>query len=315
MLDADSSETAQVAGSSRGPRRWHDPGHAPERLPRPQPLARHDRRHRAAPLARHRPRGGRRRRRGRLHGPVDGLPPRHVPTRRSGSPSSRRRSPASARRAATVAGARRSSPPRSSGWPPSAAATRRCGCSTCCTTRSPTSAGSPTRRASTATSTRAATSPSRATRRSSNGSVRRLPTIARWGFGEEDHRLLDAHEVTAIAGVRDALGGSFTPHCAAIHPARLVRGLADAVERRGVVVHERTTAVDVRSRRVVTAHGTVRAEHVVLATEGYTPTVAGRRRRHRADLLAHDGDGAAARRHLGADRARRSARRSPTTGT
>ncbi len=32
------------------------------------------------------------------------------------------------------------------------------------------------------------------------------------------------------------------------------------------------------SRRVVTPHGTVRAEHVVLATEGYTPTVAGRRR-------------------------------------
>ena len=44
-----------------------------------------------------------------------------------------------------------------------------------------------------------------------------------WGFGEDDHRLLDAHEVTAVAGVSDALGGSFTPHCAAIHPARLVR--------------------------------------------------------------------------------------------
>ena len=49
-----------------------------------------------------------------------------------------------------------------------------------------------------------------------------------WGFGDEDHRLLDAHEVTAIAAVTDALGGSFTPHCAAIHPARLVRGLAAA---------------------------------------------------------------------------------------
>ncbi|WP_246111249.1 NAD(P)/FAD-dependent oxidoreductase [Terrabacter aerolatus] len=99
-----------------------------------------------------------------------------------------------------------------------------------------------------------------------------------WGFGEADHRLLDAHEVTAFAGVSDALGGSFTPHCAAIHPARLVRGLADAVERRGVVIHERTMAADVRSHRVVTPHGTVRADHVVLATEGYTPTVAGRRR-------------------------------------
>jgi glycine/D-amino acid oxidase-like deaminating enzyme len=99
-----------------------------------------------------------------------------------------------------------------------------------------------------------------------------------WGFGEDDHRLLDAPEVTEVAAVTDALGGAFTPHCAASHPARLVRGLADAVERRGVAVHERTNAVDVRSHRVVTPHGTVRAEHVVLATEGYTPTVAGRRR-------------------------------------
>jgi glycine/D-amino acid oxidase-like deaminating enzyme len=99
-----------------------------------------------------------------------------------------------------------------------------------------------------------------------------------WGFGGDDHRLLDAHEVTEMASVSEALGGSWTPHCAAIHPARLVRGLAEAVERRGGVIHERTPAVDVRSRRVVTPHGTVRAEHVVLATEGYTPTVAGRRR-------------------------------------
>ena len=101
---------------------------------------------------------------------------------------------------------------------------------------------------------------------------------AAWGFGEEDHQLLDADGVQEIAAVDGALGGAWTPHCAAIHPARLVRGLADAVERRGATIYEQTEAVDVHSRRVVTPHGTVRAEHVVLATEGYTATVAGRRR-------------------------------------
>jgi len=105
-----------------------------------------------------------------------------------------------------------------------------------------------------------------------------LADFRSWGFGDADHRLLDSHEVAEFAHVSDALGGSWTPHCAAIHPARLVRGLARVAERRGAVIHERTSAVDVRSRRVVTPHGTVRAEHVVLATEGYTPTVAGRRR-------------------------------------
>jgi glycine/D-amino acid oxidase-like deaminating enzyme len=101
---------------------------------------------------------------------------------------------------------------------------------------------------------------------------------AAWGFGEEDHRLLSAAEVHELARVAGALGGAWTPHCAVIHPARLARGLARAVERRGVRILERTTALDVVSGRVVTSYGTIRAEHVVLATEGYTPTLPGRRR-------------------------------------
>ena len=101
---------------------------------------------------------------------------------------------------------------------------------------------------------------------------------ASWGFGADDHRLLSAGEVGEFASVAGALGGAWTPHCAVVHPARLVRGLARAVERRGATIYERTTALDVGSGRVVTGHGTVRAAHVVLATEGYTSTVAGRRR-------------------------------------
>ena len=35
-------------------------------------------------------------------------------------------------------------------------------------------------------------------------------------------------------------GATFTPHCAALQPALLARGLAEAVERRGVTLYERT---------------------------------------------------------------------------
>ncbi len=48
------------------------------------------------------------------------------------------------------------------------------------------------------------------------------------GVGEEDLRLLSADEAAARVGATDVLGGTFTPHCAALDPARLVRGLADA---------------------------------------------------------------------------------------
>lgn len=104
---------------------------------------------------------------------------------------------------------------------------------------------------------------------------RGVAEYATWGFGPDDHRLLDAAEVRGLAAVDGALGGAWTPHCASLHPARLVRGLARAVERRGVTLWERTPALEVAPRQVVTAHGTVRAEHVVVATEGFTPGLGG----------------------------------------
>ncbi len=89
---------------------------------------------------------------------------------------------------------------------------------------------------------------------------------------------LSATEARERCGATSVLGAVHTPHCAAIHPGRLVRGLAEAVERRGVAVYERTRALALRSGAVVTEHGTVRAPVVVRATEGYTPGLAGHRR-------------------------------------
>src|SRR5216683_1871720 len=47
-----------------------------------------------------------------------------------------------------------------------------------------------------------------------------------YGFDESDLRLLSAAQAQEFGGVSGVLGGAFTPHCAAIHPARLARGLA-----------------------------------------------------------------------------------------
>jgi glycine/D-amino acid oxidase-like deaminating enzyme len=100
-----------------------------------------------------------------------------------------------------------------------------------------------------------------------------------------DVELLDAEAARAHAGATDVLGGTFSPHCARIQPARLVRGLARAVERRGGVIAEGTRALRVegspgpgRPARVVTDHGVVEARHVVRATEAWTATLPGWRR-------------------------------------
>jgi glycine/D-amino acid oxidase-like deaminating enzyme len=100
-----------------------------------------------------------------------------------------------------------------------------------------------------------------------------------FGFSDEDIRWLDRDEAQARISVTNAHGGMYTPHCAVIHPARLVRGLARAVEASGTSIFEGTRALQIEPGRVVTDRGVVRAQHVVRATEGFTPTLPGQRRR------------------------------------
>jgi glycine/D-amino acid oxidase-like deaminating enzyme len=100
----------------------------------------------------------------------------------------------------------------------------------------------------------------------------------RWGFGEDDLALLGADEARTRLAAADVLGATYTPHCAAVHPARLVRGLARAVERLGVTVHERTPVTRIEPGVVTTPTGRVRAEVVVRATEGFTAQLPGLRR-------------------------------------
>ncbi|WNG87385.1 FAD-binding oxidoreductase [Mycobacterium sp. ITM-2016-00317] len=68
------------------------------------------------------------------------------------------------------------------------------------------------------------------------------------------------------------------PHCARIQPALLVRGLADAVERLGVVVHERSPVTEISPGRASTPWGTVNAGVVLRATEGFTAALPGLKR-------------------------------------
>ncbi|HEX6515906.1 MAG TPA: FAD-dependent oxidoreductase [Nocardioidaceae bacterium] len=100
-----------------------------------------------------------------------------------------------------------------------------------------------------------------------------------WGRGDDDVRLLREQEARAVLDASRTVGGVFTPDCAAIHPARLVRGLARAVVERGGRLHEHTRALEIGPRRVHTDHGTVRAEVVVRAAEGYTAHLRHERRR------------------------------------
>ncbi|MFD4531603.1 NAD(P)/FAD-dependent oxidoreductase [Kitasatospora sp. NPDC058397] len=103
-------------------------------------------------------------------------------------------------------------------------------------------------------------------------------------YGEGRVELLGAKEAADRIAVAGTLGGTWTPYGARIQPAELVRGLARVVRDLGVAVHEGTAVTAIlpgtayARPRAVTPQGTVTAEYVLRATEGFTAGLRGERR-------------------------------------
>jgi glycine/D-amino acid oxidase-like deaminating enzyme len=95
----------------------------------------------------------------------------------------------------------------------------------------------------------------------------RVADSLEWGGEARWLSAAEAVERVAAAGV---LGAAWSAECAAVHPGRLVRGLADTAERLGVAVYERTPVVRVARGVAETRLGRVRCRFVVRATEAYT---------------------------------------------
>jgi glycine/D-amino acid oxidase-like deaminating enzyme len=97
-------------------------------------------------------------------------------------------------------------------------------------------------------------------------------------YGEKDRELYGARETAERIRVADAVGSSWTPHGARVHPVKLVKGLAAAVEALGVTIHEQTPVTEIRPKHAVTPYGTVRAPYVLRCTEGFTAALKGQKR-------------------------------------
>jgi glycine/D-amino acid oxidase-like deaminating enzyme len=95
---------------------------------------------------------------------------------------------------------------------------------------------------------------------------------------EPGGKLLSQAEARTRLNATRTVGGTYTPHCARIHPLKLVRGLAEAVERHGGSIFEGSRVGELSPRSLSTTSGTVRAGTVVRATEGYTAQLPGSHR-------------------------------------
>ncbi|MBD0712382.1 MULTISPECIES: NAD(P)/FAD-dependent oxidoreductase [unclassified Streptomyces] len=101
---------------------------------------------------------------------------------------------------------------------------------------------------------------------------------AELAYGETDRELYGARETAERIRVTGAVGSSWTPHGARLHPVKLVKGLAAAVEALGVTLHESTPVTEIKPKHALTPYGTVRAPYVLRCTEGFTASLSGQRR-------------------------------------
>jgi glycine/D-amino acid oxidase-like deaminating enzyme len=90
--------------------------------------------------------------------------------------------------------------------------------------------------------------------------------------------VLGADAMAARINVDGVRGGLYTPHCARVQPARLVAGLAAAVERHGVTIYESSRVKTIEPGLAMTRGGDVRARYVLRAIEGYTADMSGEHR-------------------------------------
>ena len=99
--------------------------------------------------------------------------------------------------------------------------------------------------------------------------------MAKHGFSAPDYVLLDEAATRDLIAMEGACAGLFTPHSAAVQPARLARGLGKAVRAKGVRLFERSPARELEPGRVITPRGSVRADTVLMAAEAYVSKLAG----------------------------------------
>jgi glycine/D-amino acid oxidase-like deaminating enzyme len=94
-------------------------------------------------------------------------------------------------------------------------------------------------------------------------------------------QLLNKSETEKKVKITEVLGSIFYKDAANIHPGRLVRGLARAVERRGAKIYEQTAVTSYTTGTnpsLKTSRGDVRAKTIVLCGEAYLSQLPGLRR-------------------------------------
>ena len=102
-----------------------------------------------------------------------------------------------------------------------------------------------------------------------------VPASRAWG---DETEWLGPAEARARLAASQVDGATYHPHCARVHPGRLVRGLAEAVRRHGGQIREGSRVSGLAPGSVTVAGRRIATRSVVIATEAWTARLPERRR-------------------------------------
>ncbi|MGX1471752.1 UNVERIFIED_CONTAM: glycine/D-amino acid oxidase-like deaminating enzyme [Streptomyces canus] len=107
--------------------------------------------------------------------------------------------------------------------------------------------------------------------------VTRRDADHKYGLTDDEVHLLDRDEFRSRINISTVHGGLFYKHCARLHPAKLVYGLADTLTSMGVQIYERSRVHSVEGKTLTLANGRVSAAKRFICTEGYSGPLLGSR--------------------------------------
>lgn len=103
-------------------------------------------------------------------------------------------------------------------------------------------------------------------------------------YGHRTVRTVDRSEMVEMLGTERYFGGFLDTTGAHLHPLKYTLGLARAAQSAGARIFERSQAVEVSPGRVRVANGEMRADHILLACNGYLDGLSARPQRRMLPL-------------------------------
>jgi gamma-glutamylputrescine oxidase len=83
--------------------------------------------------------------------------------------------------------------------------------------------------------------------------------------------LYDRHHVRSVIGSEDYMGGISYGGTFGIHGYKYCLGMKQALQTWGVKIYEETPAITIQEKKVVTPHGTISADRIIVCTDRFEP--------------------------------------------